>query len=152
VAEIALANHAALRVVLRHAVGTIPGAILASYASIGAVNYYARDRIFAIRFHWAADQARGFQAVVAAHREMMALYMRIVAALQFTHAPPVDRGWIAVLLVARNHAALATDTLRHVKVKAILLAWLERPLWDQRPWLRFDLDQCRLLGGSDYVN
>jgi hypothetical protein len=52
----------------------------------------------------------------------MALCPGIVAALDFSHAPPVDRGRIAVLLVARNDAALAADALRHVEVKTVLLA------------------------------
>jgi len=90
--------------------------------------------------------------VVAAHGEVMALYIRIVAALQFTHAPPVNRGWISVLLVARHHAALAADALGHVKVEAILLAVLERPLRDQWPRLRLNPDQCPSSSGSDDTN
>ena len=65
------------------------------------------------------------QAVVAAHRKVVALRIRIVAAFHFAHAPPVDRRRIAVLFVAGHHTALAADALRHIEVKAVLLARLE---------------------------
>ncbi len=121
VAHVALADHAALGVVLRHAVGAVPGAVLAADAGIGAVHDHAGDWIFCIRLDRAADQARGLHAVIAAHREIVALRVRVVPAFDFADAPPVDARGIAVLLVARHHAALAADALRHIEVKAILL-------------------------------
>ena len=62
-------------------------------------------------------------------------------ALDFAHAPPVDRRRIAVLFVAGHHAALAADALRHVEVKAILFAGFQRALGDQRSGLKLDLYQ-----------
>ena len=44
VAHVALADHAALGVVLRHAVRTIPGAVLTADAGVGAVAHDAGDR------------------------------------------------------------------------------------------------------------
>jgi acyl-CoA synthetase (NDP forming) len=38
------------------------------------------------------------------------------------HAPPVDGGRVAVLLVTGDDAALAADALAHVEVKSVLLA------------------------------
>ena len=62
--------------------------------------------------------------MVAAHREIVALRVRIVAAFHFAHAPPVEIGGVAVLFVAGNHTALAADALRHVEVEAVLFALL----------------------------
>ena len=64
--------------------------------------------------------------MIAAHREIVALRIRIVAAFDFAHAPPVDVGRISVLLVAGHHAAFAADALRHVEVKAVLFSRLQR--------------------------
>ena len=90
VAHVALADHAALGVVLRHAIRTIPSAVLAADAGVGAVDHHARLRVFCVGFHRAADQAGGLDAVVAAHREIMALGVGIVSAFHFAHAPPVE--------------------------------------------------------------
>ena len=79
--------------------------------------------------------------MIAAHREVMALRVRIVAAFHFAHAPPVEFRGISVLLVAGHHAALAADALRHVEVKAVLFAVFERTRRDQRPGLDLDLHQ-----------
>jgi hypothetical protein len=54
---------------------------------------------------------------------MQTLRIRIPAALDFTHAPPIDVRWIAVLFVAGHDAALATNALAHVEVKAELFSW-----------------------------
>jgi hypothetical protein len=56
--------------------------------------------------------------------------IRIPAAFDLSDPPPVDFGWVSVLLVAGHHAALATDALRHVEVKAILFAWFRKALGD----------------------
>lgn len=59
--------------------------------------------------------------MITAHREMKALRVWVLATFDFAHSPPVDAGWIAVLLVASYDAAFASDALVHVEVKAILL-------------------------------
>ena len=61
--------------------------------------------------------------------------------LEFAHTPPVQLGGIAVLLIASDNAALATDALRHIEVKAILFAGFERTRRDKLPWLDLDLHQ-----------
>ena len=125
VAHVAFADNAALGIVLRHAVRAIPGAVLAADAGFGAVNHHACNGIFGVRLDRAADQAGGLDAVVAAHRKVMALRVGIVAAFHLAHAPPVEFRRVAVLLVAGHHAAFAADALRHVEVEAVLLARFE---------------------------
>ena len=132
VAHIALANHAALWVVLRHAVGTIPRAVLAADAGLRAVLHDSGDWVLLIGLDRTADQARRLQTVIAAHREMKALRIGIQAAFDFSDPPPVNVGGISVLLVAGHDAALAADALRHIEMKAVLLAGLECPLGNQR--------------------
>src|SRR6266436_1173734 len=56
-AHVAFADYSALLVVLRHAVGAIPGAVLAADASVGAVQHYAGFLILGVRLHRATDQA-----------------------------------------------------------------------------------------------
>jgi hypothetical protein len=53
---------------------------------------------------------------------MQTLRVRIPAALDFTHAAPVDVRRISILFVAGDDAALAPDALAHVEVKAELFA------------------------------
>jgi len=102
--------------------------------------HHAGRGIFSIGFYRTADQARGLQAMIAAHRQVMPLYVRIVAAFEFADAPPVDRGRIAVLLAACNNATFAANALGHVEVKAILFSGLESALRDQRLPLHLDMD------------
>jgi len=64
--------------------------------------------------------------VITAHREVVALSIGVIAALDVAHCTPVNCGRIAVLLVAGYDAALATDAFRHVKVEAVLLAGCKR--------------------------
>ena len=78
--------------------------------------------------------------MIAAHRKVMTLRVRIVPAFDLPHASPVDRGRVAVLFVAGNHAALATDTLRHVEVEAILLSRSRRAGREQQ--FAFHQRQC----------
>ena len=118
VAHVALAHHAALGVVLRHAVGAVPGAVLAADAGVGAVADDAGRRVFGVGVHRAAREAGGLQAVVAAHRQVGARGLRKEAAFDLADPPPVDRRRVAVLLVARHHAALAADALAHVEVES----------------------------------
>src|SRR6188768_1281994 len=73
VAHVAFAHHATLRVILRHAIGAVPGAVLATDASIRAVKYDAGFRVFGVRFHGTADETRRLDAVIAAHREVVTL-------------------------------------------------------------------------------
>jgi hypothetical protein len=126
VAHVALPDHAALRVVLRHAVGAVPGAVLAADARIRAVAHDAGHRVFRIGIDRAPGETGRLETVVAAHRQVGARRLREVPAFDLADAPPVDGGRVAVLLVARDHAALAADALPHVEVEAVLLARLER--------------------------
>jgi len=128
VAHVAFAYDAAVGIVLRHAVRTVPGAILAANTGVGAVQNHARDRILGIGFDGAASKACGLDAVIAAHRQMPALGFGIPSAFDFADAPPVDVGGIAVLLVASHDAALASDTFGHVEMKAVLFAGEHRAL------------------------
>jgi hypothetical protein len=49
--------------------------------------------------------------------------LRVPAALDLPDAPPIDRGRVAVLLVARDDAAFAADAFAHVEMEAVLLTW-----------------------------
>jgi hypothetical protein len=49
--------------------------------------------------------------------------LRVPAAFDFADAPPIDCSGVAVLLVARDDAALAADALAHVEMKPVLLTW-----------------------------
>src|SRR5258708_40053761 len=64
--------------------------------------------------------------VMAPYRQVSARGLGIAALLDLGDAPPVDRRRIAVLLVARDDAALAPDAQAHVDVKSVLLAGRER--------------------------
>jgi len=138
-AHVALAHDSTLGVILRHSVRAIPNAILATDAGVGTVQDHARDWVFGVSLHWASDQARGLQAVIAAHRQVMTLRIRVMPALHFANPPPIDCGRIAVLFIASHYTALATDTLRHIEVKPILFAGPERAFRDQRSGLKLDL-------------
>ncbi len=122
VAQVAFADHAAFRIVLRHAVRTVPGAVLAANACLRAVNHHTRRGVLGVGLHRTPDQTARFQAMIAAHGKVIALGIRVMPAFHLTNAPPVDGGRIPVLLIARHYAALATDALGHVEVKAVLLA------------------------------
>jgi|SRR6185437_3866894 len=63
--------------------------------------------------------------MVAAHRNVKALRIWIETALNLADAAPIDVGRVSILLVAGHHAALATDALRHIEVKTVLLARLK---------------------------
>jgi hypothetical protein len=65
----------------------------------------------------------------------------IPTALDLSNSAPVDFRWVSILLVAGHNAALATNALRHVKVKAILFAWFRKPLGDGDARQRFDFVQ-----------
>ena len=49
VAHVAFAHHAAFGIVLRHAVGAVPGAVLAADAGVGAVQHDAGDGVLGVR-------------------------------------------------------------------------------------------------------
>src|SRR4030095_8869316 len=119
VTHVALSDYAAFGVVLRHAVRTVPGAVLAADARIGAVTYQAGQRILRVRIDRTTGQAGGLEAVVAPHRQVRLRGVRVPAALNLADATPVDRRGVAVLLVAGDDAALAADALPHVEVEAI---------------------------------
>lgn len=121
-AHIAFAYDAAIRVVLRNSVGAVPGAVLAPDAGVRVVTDDTGYRIFGVGVHRAASHAGGFEAVIAANGEIMALSERVSSAFDLAHASPENVGRIAILLVACNNAALAADALRHVEVKPVLLA------------------------------
>jgi hypothetical protein len=63
---------------------------------------------------------------------MKALRVRIPAAFNLSDASPIDVCGISVLFVASHDAALTADTLRHVKVKAVLFAICEWALRNPR--------------------
>jgi hypothetical protein len=60
--------------------------------------------------------------MIATHGQVVPHGVRVDAALDLAHAAPLNLSRVAVLLVARDHTALATDALRHIQVEAILLA------------------------------
>ena len=122
VAQIALADDAALGVVLRHAVRTVPGAVLTADAGIGAMQHDPGGRVLLECVHRAAAHAGRFHAMVAAHRQVRSVCVREPAAFDLPDPAPVDRRRVAVLLVAGDHTALAADALAHVEVKTVLLA------------------------------
>jgi len=132
VAHIAFSDDAALWVVLRHAIGAIPRTVLAADACFGTVQNYARDGILRIRIHGTSSQAGGLDAVIASHRQMQPLCVRIPAAFDFADPPPVNFGRIAVLLVASHNTTLAADAFGHIEMKAVLLAGQETALGNQR--------------------
>ncbi len=77
--------------------------------------------------------------MVATHGEVVARGVGEVASFDFAHTPPVHRGGIAVLLAAGYDAALAADALRHVEVKAILLARSRLTVGQEARGRQFDL-------------
>src|SRR5438552_4332756 len=70
--------------------------------------------------------------MVATHGYVPALRVWINAAFDLAHAAPIELRGVAVLLVARDHAAFATDTLRHIEVEAILFAFSNIPSGHER--------------------
>lgn len=69
----------------------------------------------------------------------------IPTALDLSNTAPVDFRWVSVLLVAGDHAALAADALRHVKVKAMLFSCFRQAVGNSgEDCERFDLVQWRL--------
>ncbi len=122
ITHVALADDSPGGVELRHAVGAVPCAVLASDAGIRAVANDARDVVLRVGVHRAARHARRLEAVIAAHREIVPLGVRVNSALDLAYASPEDVCRIAILLIAGDHTALAADALRHVEVEAILLA------------------------------
>ena len=127
-AHVALPDDAALRVVLRHSVGTVPCAVLAADANLRAVQHHASDGILGEGVHGTAFQTRRLHAVIAAHGKIRTVCIRVPAAFDLPDSSPIDIRRIAVLLVASNDAALAADAFGHVKVKAVLLAGQRRAL------------------------
>jgi hypothetical protein len=93
---------------------------------------YAGERVLRIGVHGTAGQAGRLDAVIASHRQMQPLGVRIPAALNFTYSPPVDIRGIPVLLVASHNTTFATNTFGHVEMKAVLLARQESTLGDAR--------------------
>src|ERR1019366_4047788 len=142
VAHVTFADHAAFGIVLRDAVRTVPRAVLAADAGFRAVNHNAGDGIFRVSLYRAADHAGRLNAVVAAHREIVALRVGVVAAFDLADAPPVEVRRIAVLFVAGYDTAFAANALRHVEVKAILFALFEWTRGDQFAGRSFDLDKA----------
>lgn len=87
--------------------------------------------------------------MIAAHRQMQALRIRVPTTFNFTDTSPIDVRGISVLFVTSDNATLATDALRHVKVKTVLLAKFQCSLGNSRcgtpnrsgAMLCFDRDQ-----------
>ena len=108
-AHVALADDAALGVVLGTPDEQFHVQYLAADAGVGAVVDDAGEGVLRVGVDRTAAQARRVDAVIAAHREVERARVRIPAALDLADAPPVDRRGVAVLLVARDDAALAAD-------------------------------------------
>ena len=138
-------NPPALSVILRHAVGAIPGAVPASDAGVGRVQYQPRQGVFGVRGDRAAFEARRLQAVIAAHGEVQPLCVGVRSTLDLSHLPPVDFEGISVLFGTGDFAAAAADALRHVEMEPVLFARLRRPLRDQR---HFGADAHTVVGMS----
>ena len=119
-AHIALAHNAPVFIKLRHAVRTIPRAILTADAGIGAVQHNACGFIFRVSFHRTADHTSRLQAMVTAHRHVKALRLGVYSTFNFTHTPPVDMCRISVLFITGNHTTLAPDAGADIEVKAVL--------------------------------
>jgi hypothetical protein len=95
------------------------------------VDDYSGFGPFRVGFDGATDEAGRLDAVVAAHREVMPLGVRIVAAFDFADATPVEVRGVAVLFIAGDDAALAADALRHIEVEAVLFTRPGLPMWDR---------------------
>lgn len=63
---------------------------------------------------------------------MMALGVRIVAALHFADSPPVNRGGVSVLFIAGDYTTLAADALLHGEMEAVLLAFHGLAMGEQK--------------------
>src|SRR5262245_16298215 len=111
VAHVTFADYAALGVVLRHAVRTVPRAVLTADTGVGAVLHDTGRGILRVGINGAALQARRLEAVIASHREIGARGDREPPTLDLFHASPIDRRGIVVLLVAGDDAAFAADAL-----------------------------------------
>jgi hypothetical protein len=107
---------------LRYAIGTVPGAVLATDANIGAMTNDPSRAVLRVGIYRAPGHASRFKAVVTAHREIVSKRIRISAAFNLAHTTPENVRRIAVLLITRNNAALAPDALCHIEVKSVLLA------------------------------
>jgi hypothetical protein len=123
-AHVALAHDTTLRIELWNAVWAIPHTVLATDAGVGGVQDDSRDRIFRVGIDWAALHTLGIETVIATHREVVALCLRIASSFQLSDATPQDVCRISILFVARNFAGAAPNTFRHVEMKAMLLAFL----------------------------
>ena len=104
---------------------------------------HAGERVLRIRVDGTAGQAGWLDTVIASHRQMQSLGVRIPTAFDFTYSPPVDIRGIAVLLVASHNTTLATNTFGHVEMKAVLLAGQESTLGDGSC---FGSERCPALG------
>src|SRR4030095_6271036 len=122
VTHVAFADHSAFRVVLRNSVGTIPGAVLAADTGLRVVDHNAGDGILRVGIYRATLQTRRLKAVIAAHGQVQPLRIGVPSAFDFADATPIDLSGISVLLVASDDTAFTANTLRHVEVKAVLLA------------------------------
>jgi hypothetical protein len=89
------------------------------------MHHYACGGVLGIGLHRTADQTRRLHAVVAAHRQIVALRLRIVAAFHLPDTSPVQLGRITILFVAGDHTAFAANALRHVEVESVLFALLK---------------------------
>jgi hypothetical protein len=132
VAQIALADYATLWIILGHSVRTVPSAVLATDAGLGAVNHNSCRRILCIRLNRTPYQARRLEAMIATHGEIMPPSARVMSALHFADPPPVKTSRVPVLLVTRDDATLATDALRHIEVKTVLFTRFKRTRRNER--------------------
>src|SRR5260370_39696821 len=66
VAHVAFAHNAAFGVVLRHAIGTVPGAVLAANADVRTMAHDSGGTILGVGIHRATRHASGFKTMVTA--------------------------------------------------------------------------------------
>jgi hypothetical protein len=92
----------------------------------------AGERIFGICIDGTSAQTIRIETVVTTHREIVPSGMRPFTSLNFTNAPPMNCGRIAVLLVTGDFTGTATDALCHVEVKAVLLTGAREAIRYQR--------------------
>jgi hypothetical protein len=81
----------------------------------------ARDRIFGVSLNWTSNQARRLEAMIASHRQIEPISIRIPSTLDLSHSPPINVCRIPVLFIAGHDTALAPNALGHIKVETVLL-------------------------------
>jgi hypothetical protein len=119
-AEITFPHNAALDVVLRNPVRTVPSAIATSDTSVRIVQNDTSFPILRVGIYRAPLKTGRLEAMIAPHGEVEPLGEWIGAALDLADTPPVDFKGVTVLLRASHLTASAANTAGHVEVKTVL--------------------------------